>query len=646
MYFVAKGDSMVTRSRSGLATAFLATLTICGIASADWITDVNVFPTCSITPDDRVVLEVFILTSGIPSRLTQPSEVVIEQHQVHVDVFSTSGPFAALGIMLATVDLGTFDAGMYEYTVVLNSHGQQDIAQGQFAVTVEPCLSAQNPHGRLYWTDSPARVIKRCDPEGNKIENLAILGLSEGFLEMSDFVIDREAGKLYWSSCPHYSAFAIRRADLDGLNTEEFISDLGCVQSLALAPINRWLYWRDDAENSVAKVQRARLDGSNVEDIIPDGLSYSRGIALDVDQGKVYVGDCQKALHLPCDQFRILRVDEDGANLETLIETEPVRASEVSVHLDSGKIYWVESPSTHGVSDGTMWRMNLDGSEVEMIIADGVDCPDEIVFDSDEGKMYWSGRHASQQANLNGTQLWFVGGGGGLDLTVDEDGRMIYWTHSGWAYPSMSGQIKRASQDAPVWEEIVATGLGDPDNLVFVPFDSCCRPDGTCEVSDQTECIRNGGTVLVDAVCTIPAPCCFPDGGCQEMDPVCCVERGGLSQDSGLVCEGDMDGDTVDGVCGDLCPVDVAKMVPGLCGCNVVDADSDGDTVADCVDNCPETRNPFQRDADGDGVGNLCDDEVPASSTWGIAILAFVFLILAKVCFRARKTEVAKSSAG
>ncbi|MBL4674544.1 MAG: thrombospondin type 3 repeat-containing protein, partial [Arenicella sp.] len=40
-----------------------------------------------------------------------------------------------------------------------------------------------------------------------------------------------------------------------------------------------------------------------------------------------------------------------------------------------------------------------------------------------------------------------------------------------------------------------------------------------------------------------------------------------------------------------------------------VDADVDNDTIANAVDNCPNTANTDQIDLDGDGLGNVCDDD-------------------------------------
>jgi len=41
---------------------------------------------------------------------------------------------------------------------------------------------------------------------------------------------------------------------------------------------------------------------------------------------------------------------------------------------------------------------------------------------------------------------------------------------------------------------------------------------------------------------------------------------------------------------------------------DVCDPDDDGDGVDDIDDSCPRVVNPGQENADGDGLGNVCDD--------------------------------------
>jgi hypothetical protein len=79
----------------------------------------------------------------------------------------------------------------------------------------------------------------------------------------------------------------------------------------------------------------------------------------------------------------------------------------------------------------------------------------------------------------------------------------------------------------------------------------------------------------------------------------------------------DTDGDGRGGGIGPLCPPD---NCPGTANPDQADADgngigdvcdvpadADGDGVADAADNCPAIANPDQADSDGDGIGDACD---------------------------------------
>jgi subtilisin-like proprotein convertase family protein len=100
----------------------------------------------------------------------------------------------------------------------------------------------------------------------------------------------------------------------------------------------------------------------------------------------------------------------------------------------------------------------------------------------------------------------------------------------------------------------------------------------------------------------------------------------------------DTDGDTVFD-CDDGCPNDALKLAPGFCGCGVADADADGDGVIDCVDNCPTVANPDQADADNNGIGSACDPNPCGLGVAGAGILALSSLFLLKLAGRRRSVR-------
>ena len=199
-------------------------------------------------------------------------------------------------------------------------------------------LAVDAAGGKMYWVENAARRIGRADLDGSAAEH--IFYGSEGI----DYIdLDPVAGKIYWSG------WGIKRADLDGSHVETILTkDQAWSKGLAVDAANRKVYWASRIGGD--HVGRANLDGSDGEVVLWSG-AYS--LCVDPAAEKIYVADW--------DGSRIYSVNYDGTAQQDLVTAEVNRPRDVTVF--GGKLYWTDDYVTNRIR-----RSDLDGSNVETVI--------------------------------------------------------------------------------------------------------------------------------------------------------------------------------------------------------------------------------------------------------------------------------------
>ena len=177
---------------------------------------------------------------------------------------------------------------------------------------------------------------------------------------------------------------------------------------------------------------------------------------MDVAGGKMYWTDR--------DTNKIQRANLDGSDIEDLV-TEGLKSPQgIALDVAGGKMYWTDRDTDK------IQRANLDGSNVEDLITSGIGAPRDIALDLTKGRMYWKEQDTDkiQRANLDGSDIedLFPSGIGyprnvGIALDVGE-GKM-YWTDR-WS----EFLIRRADLDGSNVENLL-TSLSEP---LFIALDS------------------------------------------------------------------------------------------------------------------------------------------------------------------------------
>jgi DNA-binding beta-propeller fold protein YncE len=154
---------------------------------------------------------------------------------------------------------------------------------------------AKSTKARLFFLSASSGQVFSANPDGSDLKVI----VSEGRRLPDGIVVDVAAGHLYWTNMgnPTANDGSIERSNLDGSNVTHIVPPGGTftAKQLQLDEKNRNLYWCD---REGMRVMRVNLDGSNIETLIDTSGGDSRpgkeikkwcvGIALDVEGGKLY----------------------------------------------------------------------------------------------------------------------------------------------------------------------------------------------------------------------------------------------------------------------------------------------------------------------------------------------------------------------
>ena len=182
----------------------------------------------------------------------------------------------------------------------------------------------------------------------------------------SDISYAQGNAKIYWTERDK-----IRRANLDGSNVQDILTELESPKDIALDIHNRKIYWITFNLHH-SKIYRANLDGSNIEVIFNSKAQvaeqnkrlHSPGcIIIDTNASKIYWGNWRGL-------WGISRADNDGSNIEDIVIKPPdgdvfaprVDAENIQLDVKAGKMYFVDSLNDN------IARANLDGSNYEKLI--------------------------------------------------------------------------------------------------------------------------------------------------------------------------------------------------------------------------------------------------------------------------------------
>ena len=216
-------------------------------------------------------------------------------------------------------------------------------------------------------------------------------------------------------------------------------------------------------------------DGSDSRTVV-NGCRLPDGAAVDMAAGYIYWSN----MGVPHrNDGSIERADLDGGNRRFIIpEGGTFTPKQVHLEKKSGKLYWSDREGMR------VMRASLDGSQVETLIQTGEGEGDRrdpsnwcvgITVDPARGQMYWTQKGADDSghgsifragidlprgqtpANRLDVELLFEGLPEPIDLELDLEHRVLYWTDRG--DPPRGNTVSRTPIDSDLKQQIVLDHL-------------------------------------------------------------------------------------------------------------------------------------------------------------------------------------------
>ena len=229
-------------------------------------------------------------------------------------------------------------------------------------------------------------------------------------------------------------------------------------------------------EINAGKIHVMNTDGSDRETIVT-GCHLPDGIVVDVEAGHIYWTN----MGVPnLNDGSVERADLNGKNRKVIVPVGDTHTpKQIILDKKAGKLYWCDREGMR------VMRCNLDGSRLETLIETGRGDADRrdptkwcvgLSIDRKHGKIYWSqkgpdnaGRGRISRANVeipagetpanrSDIEIFFDALPEPIDLELDHENRVMYWTDRG--DPPRGNTVNRASIDnKPAEPEIVVTHL-------------------------------------------------------------------------------------------------------------------------------------------------------------------------------------------